>query len=1351
MKVSHKLLFLLINLVHFTFSENICRPDSGINTCMLIQTTFTDNFKFAYPENLDSSSDTYTIIGEELDYICDSQTTACETISFENPYSYKVHLVLKKSKISASIIYLKFTGNVELIDSILTVSGMSKEKAKSISGYCVSLLSYCYEKENAFIEVKNYDKALLSKFREYYTIRDLKILDDYIGRIAKEEDYLKAGGRIVIDVNKFKLSENSRIEANAEIYKNIDKSHTGRFGENRLQSGTAGFIFLLVDRFFNEGEGQNIQAIGSCLRALSPSLYQTSSSGGIIFAYITDLYTGTSTFANQVIVNQGCISSSAGFLFFKDKWTEQVIIDRSDVKPEPGVLEPGKNVNKFLIDDPMTDIDFIIRKAHCLLVLTSSVPISVKSLSVFDYGLELIVDSSSKKIPIFQRITLENAVLDFRSLFLIIQQNLIMNQSKIFVKKLLLLSPTAILRQSIISYPQNDSDDQRTISSQEILEFRKIEYLEKNSEIVLFLSFIIFDCEDFINIDKNAELNAAFVYLRSSKINIQKEAIIRALTLTYSVEQENNAFCGIAGSNSAQPGYLNIQNQNEICFKNYLDEQSHMFLLNNDFDFVVSSDIFISPNSLISLQTAKSGGGIAILKAEKLTIEGIITTQGSDAVLDEKSSVGASGGGTIVLDSDFIGIEETALLIVAGGAAMKSNGFGGNGKIILNYKENMKNYFGEGKNFNMGYKNLIYPESVNLPNRFLAFYIRNFDKFKGQIFSKVICGPGKYGIPCEYCPNGFYKPFYGNEPCTKCPCEIDFQAYKKSMVYTFKSVQDCFCYGKPFVKEYFEYLTIMFAFISSIVLYNINSFNVEKNRDDEVLVYKIEDVPNAEFKIHCKGNNTAFCQFILPKEKPDFINNWDKFQQEFDTLSKWSWFEKIVASFLFLIAFSPFYLIVKNHYRMDRIQKLKDFLRRFIFEFKNGDRRVKAIVSNNYSDFQIVFLSGSKNLKIHKFLIEFPFVIQIQGSGSFENEYKIDFSDPNTQMVIKHLKRQIFKNDIKSLRIPDILIKLTEKYESQSTNMTIDYIFAYLNLLFATIMVEVPMFKLKERFLRLIEFIANANNFIRDFGFKINIFFDFNFNEEAIKIDAHKIFMHDDRVFKKLLILFENPFFFDLKIKVVISTIERKIPVSNFFTRYQIETTEKMHLKSGIYSSLKCELKVLQDLHVQIKRNAYMRMIFIYLTGFELHFSRVFWKLHSYHHCKVFAKQTKVLLFLMYVFLIFVNKFKSDAVVKDSKFMTINYFMFPFIYQVHIVVFFLYLVLKKKKILRMMIYCSLMNLIKSIVCVIYLARYYQMDNKNKMYYCVVEAFLCFTICYLSCFTISFEHFAKYLKRISDIN
>ena len=83
-------------------------------------------------------------------------------------------------------------------------------------------------------------------------------------------------------------------------------------------------------------------------------------------------------------------------------------------------------------------------------------------------------------------------------------------------------------------------------------------------------------------------------------------------------------------------------------------------------------------------------GGIVLILATELQVYGKIASEGQEAFIDENIWVSASAGGTVLLDVEKLDIGPKGLISVKGGAQKGAMGFGGGGKVLINFNQLQK-------------------------------------------------------------------------------------------------------------------------------------------------------------------------------------------------------------------------------------------------------------------------------------------------------------------------------------------------------------------------------------------------------------------------------------------------------------------------------------------------------------------------------------------------------------------------------------------------------------------------------------------------------------------------------------
>ena len=862
------------------------------------------------------------------------------------------------------------------------------------------------------------------------------------------------------------------------------------------------------------------------------------------------------------------------------------------------------------------------------------------------------------------------------------------------------------------------------------------------------VTVIIFSNENEINFLTKLELKSAFIFLNSNNLIIGSDVKIRAEMSLELVLQTNDNFCGVKGANSATLGGLHDRNNHVTCFHNYLQTHYEIFLESQEHFLVVSEKIKYITDSSVVIKKVKEAGGVVILASKIAEISGYIGAEGSDSESVDNINIGASGGGSVLFNIENLKFTKEVKVSVKGGKGSTYCGFGGNGKVILNFNQinlmekNISTFFDLGEN------NLPIFEKLSLPNFYVRFLIDNREFFIGKIVSKKECCPGQFGILCQTCPAGTYQPYYGKQTCNTCPCFVDKSKWDEKILAT--SFNQCHCINTQQRKQYSLLITLLVSMFLAVVFYRIGFYRSNSSKYERAFSFTIDDIPSTFLIIYCRGSNNISNPFVVGDEGHIVVNNWNEFKEEFNRRATWNWKNKLMMTFSYIFFFSPFYLYLKTFLRSSKVSGLKALIKNFEWSFNTQQLIAKCHVSYNSSHFQLIFLSPDKVTKIHTFMIQFPRIIRILGNGTFENEFKIDYSDPNVQLVIKNLKRQIYKSDITHLKIPKILLKITKKVPVNSVNPTIDYIFSYLSLLISTIIINLPFFKMRERFQRLTEFMSSVNLFLRDFGYRIDLVFEFTYRKKTFEINANGLASKQQAVLKRYYFLFQNQAVFNFQKKFLISNIERKLPISNFFGLGQKTEEPINHINAFEAQDQKMELRMLFEAHIKIKKTAYLAMIRMYLGDIELKLKKIFWKLVTFHHCRVFSMSSKFILVFLFGLLLLSN-YLSHTESSNLFSLELSTFLFPAIHWIHLGCFGLYVVFNKKKLLKTVIYGSIMNIIKNTLIGVYLLVMSKEFMDTLLYQFLIEGFLHFTICYLGCFVISFEHFMKCFKNVAKMN
>jgi hypothetical protein len=1355
---------------------NLCEDSSPPNTCTLKSSAFVDSdIIFDFPQELIPPATFYEINGNGVNINCSGK---CNRLSILNK-SYRVQINLNNVNITAGVVEFQFQGSLETKQTVIDVSGMSSVFTNQ-EAPCLSNSGFCYyDKDKIFTSVPVV-QSCINRFYSFTENNDINILSDCIGTGIKNN--LAGGGRIIMGIDEITINQATIFKANSYLTKSpssgilddsVSLTHGSDFGDKYCPkspvikiSGMAGYTFFNIKIWKLLSNDFRIEALGSDLKCSDTTITTSSSSGQVFIQLEQIIYSSIKDKAHLhsedsdylfLFIQTGPIyfTSSAGFTLIKspDKFTLNFEYLNKQAQSERGIdINDNQNMSNVHFDlSTFYQLPFYLTIQYTNIEISFTLPSTDYLASLFckESSFRFFLNRNDNYLQI-KYLTLTNSVFKYSTNLLIIDEEFKIHESELEYKKLFIIVESPQISRSKM-YIYNSNTEAAGVLRQDYSVFKSKETILANLTEYQNDYFITFDVDDLI-LDDNSQISAPVLSVYAKKsISVGFNCALKAQFLIKVTEIPSQEYCGVYGAYNDGMGFVSLQLNNDICFYNFLkDNKSLLYKLSNEKLNPSSSPAYYKRNQIKGNDVFKFGGGIAIIESPSLLIKGTIAAIGEQASIDDRMSIGASAGGTISIKGNLILMEEEGRISVTGGECAEKNGIGGGGKIILSSVNFLISKL-RLSNFELS---LPLPFSDNkkmYPNIELAFYDNFNNLMSGKILNTVECDPGYTGPLCQLCPINSFKPHYGFNSCIDCPCEIVSTIDPKIPM---TSIKQCMCEKKSIIRTYFLEISLIFGILMSAIFFNQHKKTVAQAIDDSFLHLKIENIPNVAHVIHIRGENHPLLPLLLSESSVSFIGRAREFCKSFNDAASWNMLDKIILLFFFFACYSPLYISIINILKLRKVQRIKVLMKSWKFQYKGNPLIIKCIVSSNYNSFQLAFLDMQNELKFHNFLTKFPFNLELTGNGNFNSEFKINFADPFVLVAIKEIKRSIEYSGKINILIPNSLKSTDNHLLEKSINLRVDYNFAYLNLLFATILLDVPKLKLRERFVRIDRFTDSMNKDLNAFGYKIKIMVNFTHQEARHKLNLSYILSAQSSSFRLFVQLLTNRSLFDTHFVLVIDRIERKEPISIFFGESKRPNVgpkiEKPNHKNDLSKKVR-KVEILNSLDFRVKEANVFQAAENFAQKMVQRLMQRFWKLLTYHNCEVYASQLTYTIYLLFIALVVNQEYIAKYQAFNDGFSNLKFFFFPAIEQITILIWLIQVIFSKKKLMRMAVLCSFMTFIKAtVIGVILFATNFNQDHIIAYLYWI-EAFICFTICYTGTFIISYQHFMKYLRRMAKTN
>ena len=1250
-------------------------------------------------------------------------------------------------------------------------------------------------KDKEILNKKNIDNNLSKEVK-----KKIRLKKKYFKNKIRKEDEKKievaaTGGYIFLNINKLEI-KNDKSKFRVDVLGNCYKEEDNII----ITSSSSGFILAKINKTFEVKDKEKNEII---LDDLLDNLYAnnncyTSSTGFIyleneehnILASIYDTKKNNEKKTKELINGKIEFTKNIKKTFFShminsntkniNKKLIKNFLSNNNIKNDTQV----ENTNMVNFKLP---VDFIFYKIYIKNVsmdihfnTENNLNLVIKKLEINNSNQTVLSVLSSKYIT-FNEISLTNTVLKIFNILLILKKILNLYISSLQINRFFSNEADINLENSLINN-YIDLNSEMISRPDDFDNLKNFDYIKNNFEKIKEYNFISINNSKKVSLITNSKIIFPIILLDSVKLEIQNNSKLISQFYKKAIVKSQNMACGYAGENNAGLGFFNFKTKNNFCIRDWIIKNKLVIERNENLKINFSSTpIFISKKDFIKDNVFVNIGGYIEMKGNDFFLEGSILAKGEDSSNIENIYIGSTAGGNISLEFEKYQIVEKSVLSISGGKGNNPLGPSGGGKIFIYYKPpddelnekrneeydknfldkfklNINSFFFEKKNkkeedkktydklqpefFDLGENSFESKNSYDFPNPIYSFYNQNRNLFLGKIYNKYECKPGYYSNLCLQCPFNKFKPFFGHGNCIECPCEIEKSIFYKPII---KAI-DCPCKKKPFIQTYFLIILLLLGLFAGFIIYTYQMIKISKIENDFRLLLSIQDISNLKHRIICNGSNIAENPFHLDKNDFFFITNAKIFCKKFNKLCLYNNFEKIILNIFYFLNFSPLFFLIQSAMKMGKVQKIKYLLKNFLFLSNDSSVYIiKYTLSANASNFSIIFLNDLERLDSHQFSIKFPYKIPIIGMGLFHYEFKLDLKGPVNMLIIKNLKRTIKNQDFK---LNDIIPGQLINRKNDKKIHTLDYLLSYLNVLLATLQIDIPKKKLIVRIMRFEVFLKNFNKYLEDYGFKIIFFINFALRKSYLHFNFFTIInISKENINKIIYILKENKKFAP-KLYFEIIRKKRKKPISIIFPQIKQDKQKTQINKKSQNSQLSKKLSNLKSIKIpRIKKYK------IIINKIRKITNRIFWTFFTYHNC---IRKKLPYYFLKFIFLSILLAFKiyTSKSINIDEYIYIMVFYPSFIDEITIVLLILQIFINKKKLDKFIIYCSFLSFFKSLVislifiCFFY-PEYYYLSHFILLYF--FYSFISLLLCYFNCYEISFELFDKTLLIIKKIN
>lgn len=921
------------------------------------------------------------------------------------------------------------------------------------------------------------------------------------------------------------------------------------------------------------------------------------------------------------------------------------------------------------------------------------------------------------------------------------------------------------------------------------------------------LTFFVASSKRSLEIGENSTLRGGLLALFAPVIRIQKEATLRATFRVAGQRVLSAEFCGLPGASNSGAGFLSPSASSALCLSIFLRSARRFFARGASTAPTVGTPPRIFAR-VPYVELASETGGLIWLEAEgKLSVAGRLLAAGTNAVSDGVRLVSATAGGSVAALATDYEFSDSAVISVEGGKFAGRAGGGGGGKVVLSLRSETSGL--RKSNFELG-ESVFFESEPQSPNPAATFGRSQRPRLAGRVMNIGECLPGFWGPFCEVCGPGRFKPDYGEEPCYACPCATGGGSSTPAV-----RVSDCRCEKLSIFQVYYLEMFLIVGIVLAVLVYNFRRRKNEANGAVELKLEMLPNAgarlcaTGANSPLDPLRLTRAGLPPSVPREFVREFNAACKFSMMEKALLLVSYIVSFSPGYL-LVLYSlraaridrirkllrGFAMNSETRGRSTSIKRggageggrnsfdgikqirrgggvegegaLTDLMsnrrggtsasmdpsstRRAFQTELCPDLRIFLITAPSLSHVELVLVDRRADRLSHNFQFQFPFESQILGDGSFQNEFKINLGDPYLVALFQILKRAVPARTGPST-VPSVL--LSSFTPKSSSNPQIDALFAFLNLNLSTVLVNLPYHKLISRLSALKALLSEINEYLSHSGFEVKIFLDFSLNGKRSRLSFVDLCQIPRDSVTSFRYLFGFAHVSGAKLAFHVSKIAKKphefsdaAPRKDSSSLYLLDAYIEQKIRP---KNSKSQLKIFENPDDFLPQDPVRRFFYKLKSQFFSFVQINVWKLFTYHDCSLYTPKAQTITLCLYLCQTILLKLLFSNSSSFYSYIVTSLVIFPLSEEFTIIMVILQSILNKKKLSKLIIYTNFFSFLKSVLVGFYMLFREESSSKQLLYLYWFNAFLCFTVSYVSCFNLSYESFTKFYKKLAKIN